>query len=380
MQKDNTHRTLFSPYVIGLCILAILLAFIGVPKSKAYALTSAELFAEVEEIIGRIDVLQTDLNYATADYELALDEYEAATAAMHDAEARARAAEARIAELQVRLGERATNMYKKGLSSYLDVIFGVTSFEEFLTSWDIIEKISALDAELVRETKDRRAEAEAARKDYSEQQAVAASKMARAEELRLQIASMQQALKEEAESIRAEAMELLAEEELEAERARQAAEAAEAKRKQLEAAAAAQVSQGAGMSVISGSGVLAHPCPTGFVSSTFGWRNFDNAFHQGSDFAAPQGTPIYAADSGTVIYATYDGGWNGGAGNWVVIAHGNGVVTKYMHASAVYVSIGQQVERGQNIAGVGNTGYSTGAHLHFQVEVNGVAVDPFLFL
>ena len=96
--------------------------------------------------------------------------------------------------------------------------------------------------------------------------------------------------------------------------------------------------------------------------------------------AAPEGTPYYAADSGTVMYATNDGGYNGGAGNWVVISHGNGIVTKYMHSSATFVQPGDFVERGQNIGLVGNTGESFGAHLHFQVEIDGVAVNPLNYI
>jgi len=69
-----------------------------------------------------------------------------------------------------------------------------------------------------------------------------------------------------------------------------------------------------------------------------------------------------------------------GAGNWVVISHGNGIVTKYMHSSATFVSPGDQVTRGQNIGLVGNTGNSFGAHLHFQVEVDGVAVNPLNYI
>ena len=129
-----------------------------------------------------------------------------------------------------------------------------------------------------------------------------------------------------------------------------------------------------------GPGYFTNPCPTASSSSGFGYRTFDNSFHQGIDMAAPEGTAYYAADSGTVMYATNDGGYNGGAGNWVVIAHGNGIVTKYMHSSATYVVPGDYVERGQNIGAVGNTGQSFGAHLHFQVEVNGVAVNPLNYL
>ena len=112
------------------------------------------------------------------------------------------------------------------------------------------------------------------------------------------------------------------------------------------------------------------------VSSEFGYRDFDKSFHQGLDLAAAEGTPYYAAASGTVIYATNDGKDNGGAGNWIVIAHGGGVVTKYMHSQHTLVKPGDIVSKGQLIGSVGQTGAAFGAHLHFQVEVDGTAVDP----
>ena len=98
--------------------------------------------------------------------------------------------------------------------------------------------------------------------------------------------------------------------------------------------------------------------------------------HTGVDISAPNGTPIYAAKPGTVIIA----GYSSSAGNWVVIDHGNGLVTKYMHHSSICVSAGQYVERGQQIGAVGSTGQSTGPHLHFQVELNGTAVNPNTYL
>lgn len=126
---------------------------------------------------------------------------------------------------------------------------------------------------------------------------------------------------------------------------------------------------------LSGNGQFTNPCPSGSVSSPFGWRE-GGEFHKGLDLAAPEGTPTYAADDGTVIIA----GWSNSAGNWVVIDHGGGVVTKYMHHSSIMVSAGQHVTKGQQIGRVGNTGQSFGAHLHFQVEVNGQAVDPQTYL
>lgn len=130
--------------------------------------------------------------------------------------------------------------------------------------------------------------------------------------------------------------------------------------------------------VVSGNGYFTHPCPgMTYQSSYFGEvRAFDPRPHKGNDYAAPTGTPTYAAAAGTVVIA----GWSNSAGNWVVINHGNGLVTKYMHHSAICVAAGQKVAKGQQIGYVGSTGYSSGAHLHFQVELNGTAVNPNTYL
>ena len=124
-------------------------------------------------------------------------------------------------------------------------------------------------------------------------------------------------------------------------------------------------------------GIFANPCPGAVITSTFGYRTYDNSFHKGLDLGTgSENIPTYAADAGTVIVA----GWSDTAGNWVVIDHGNGLVTKYMHHSAIYVEAGQHVEKGQQIGLSGTTGDSSGNHLHFQVEENGVAVDPEPYL
>lgn len=131
-----------------------------------------------------------------------------------------------------------------------------------------------------------------------------------------------------------------------------------------------------GGNIVAGNGAFADPCPNSTLTSPFGYRDFDNSFHNGIDLAAPTGTPTYAAADGTVIIA----GYSPSAGNWIVIDHGNGLTTKYMHHSQIFVSAGQKVTKGQHIGAVGNTGNSFGAHLHFQVEVNGTAVDPAGYL
>ena len=122
------------------------------------------------------------------------------------------------------------------------------------------------------------------------------------------------------------------------------------------------------------------PVHTGFYSSNFGWRidpfTGANAMHEGVDFVADAGTPIYASAGGVVDYAGLDASY----GNMVEIDHGNDIVTRYAHASKVLVKVGQVVRRGQEIAEVGSTGRSTGNHLHFEVRYKGIAQNPVRFL
>jgi murein DD-endopeptidase MepM/ murein hydrolase activator NlpD len=113
---------------------------------------------------------------------------------------------------------------------------------------------------------------------------------------------------------------------------------------------------------------------SGSVTSPFGPRW--GSMHEGIDIGAAEGTPIQAADSGSVVMA----GWNGGYGNYTCIDHGGGFSTCYAHQSVIGVSVGQQVEQGEVIGEVGNTGHSFGAHLHFETRVNGVAQDPLGYL
>jgi murein DD-endopeptidase MepM/ murein hydrolase activator NlpD len=110
------------------------------------------------------------------------------------------------------------------------------------------------------------------------------------------------------------------------------------------------------------------------LTSPFGWRW--GRMHEGIDLGAAYGAPIAAAAAGTVIYA----GWLGGYGNLTVIDHGGGLATAYGHQSSIAVSGGEQVAQGQTIGYVGSTGHSTGPHLHFEVRVNGQAVDPLGYL
>lgn len=117
-----------------------------------------------------------------------------------------------------------------------------------------------------------------------------------------------------------------------------------------------------------------------YLSSSYGWRRHPisgrHTMHEGLDFAAPHGAPIYAASGGVVTLS----GNQPGYGKTIEIQHGHGLVTRYAHASQLGVKVGDLVEKGQKIGKVGSTGRSTGPHLHFEVRIGGHPLDPRLFL
>jgi murein DD-endopeptidase MepM/ murein hydrolase activator NlpD len=348
------------------------MAFPYAPTS-ALAVTSAEKQAEADEMVRQLDALQSEITQIAYDLEAATAAQDVALRQMQDAKGREDAALARTAQLQDQLGQRARESYRNGTPSYLEVLLGSHSFSELVSTWDMVNRLNEHDAQLTRESKETRKEAESARQVYQEQERIAAGKKEEIADLKASKEKASASMQVEIERLNQEAAELLAQEEAAAEAARLAEEAARL------AALALQGSR-TGTTVTSEQlgnlPAFTHPCPGGTVSSKFGWRSFDNAFHMGLDLAAPTGTPILAAVGGTVIIADD----NPTAGKWVVISHGSGLVTKYMHASELYVSPGQTVSAGETIAAVGNTGNSFGAHLHFQVEINGAAVDPQLLV
>jgi murein DD-endopeptidase MepM/ murein hydrolase activator NlpD len=118
----------------------------------------------------------------------------------------------------------------------------------------------------------------------------------------------------------------------------------------------------------------------GWVTSDFGQRldpyTADRVMHAGLDIAAPHGKDVLAPSDGTIVFAGLEGGY----GNVLVIDHGYGIKTRYGHLAKIMVKAGDRIRRGQNVATVGNTGRSTGPHLHYEVRVNGVPQNPRKFI
>ena len=120
------------------------------------------------------------------------------------------------------------------------------------------------------------------------------------------------------------------------------------------------------------------PTPSGLIWPIHGSvaQEFGHNGHPGIDIDAPYGTPVHAAGNGVVIWA----GWQGGYGNFVLIDHGNGLITAYGHQSRIAVTRGQTVTQGDLIGYEGSTGYSTGPHVHFEVRINNVPHNPRLYI
>lgn len=118
----------------------------------------------------------------------------------------------------------------------------------------------------------------------------------------------------------------------------------------------------------------------GWVTSDFGTRldpySADRQMHEGLDVATPHGQPVQAPSDGVVVFSGVEGGY----GKVLVIDHGYGVKTRYGHLSEVFVKLGDRVKRGDKVAAVGNTGKSTGPHLHYEVRVNGIPENPRKFI
>lgn len=276
--------------------------------------------------------------------------------------------------------KRIKYMYENGNTQFFQILIESKSMSDFLSNAEYISSISEYDRDMLVQfqeiVKTVKEQEEALQAEYTEMEGLQNELIAKQASLEELIASKSSEISSLDAEIGENAKKLAALEAA-AEAARKAAE--EAARKQQEKAST--YSNSAGASVVSGNGTFTHPCP-GYsrISSTFGWRKQPLAGastnHKGVDFAAPTGTPIYAAAGGTVVSS----GYSGKAGNRIVINHGNGLQTIYMHCHKLYVKAGTSVSKGQNIAAVGTTGNSTGPHLHFQVMSGGTPVNPMNYL
>ena len=207
-----------------LVIATVLALTLGMPASAFAAPTAADKQAEAQAALTTLNLLQDNLNQASNDYVQALSEVEAAQASMGEAQGRIDALNAEIADLQDRLGNRANSMYRSGGLTFLDLLFGAASFEEFATSWDLLEKLNQNDADMVQQAKDLSTQVEAEKAEYARQEAIADDKAEEALSIKKEAEATAAAMQQTYDSLSAEAADLLAQEQA----AQEAARAAEA--------------------------------------------------------------------------------------------------------------------------------------------------------
>ena len=288
---------------------------------------------------------------------------------------------------------RIKYMYEKGDSSYLNLLLEARSLSELLNRAEYVSKISEYDRKMLDQyvaTKEsiadskKKLETEKTELQEMKTQLLLNEKNKELQNVNAQIGEKSAQAKAYEDDIKAQEAKIVQmEAEIKKKEAEEAAKKAaeEAARKAAAAGktnnSTAKGNTGSTTTTSTGSSSLRWPCPaSGRITSGYGKRKSPTAGassnHKGIDISASTGSSIVAAAGGTVSIATY----SYSAGNYVVVNHGNGLSTVYMHCSQLLVSAGDTVKAGQTIAKVGSTGYSTGSHLHFAVRKNGSYVNP----
>lgn len=331
--------------------------------------SKANLTAYVQELDKTVTDIQAKIETLTG--QIAEKEAEIEKTKLELAEA-----EQDEADQYAAMQNRMQSLYEQGDTYYLELLSESGSFADFLNKLDYIEQLSQYDNNLLIEYQGVveyvslcKAKLEVEQEVLNETKAAAEAEQRAMEEL----------IKEKEAEILAFENDIAKKEEIiaayEAEIAEQTS-VIEA----LEAAVAADRVDLWGERVYNG-GMFCWPAPSYTrISDDYGYRNHPilnvQQFHTGVDMAAPGGTPILAAYDGAVVQAAY----NSSMGNYVMIDHGSGLYTIYMHAQKLMVSAGDEVSRGEQIATVGTTGRSTGNHLHFSVRLNGSYVSPWGYI
>lgn len=338
---------------------------------KELEAAKANLVNYVEELDGNLEAIQNKINELKTMISEKEEQIEEKTVELEESiEVQKQQYEA--------MKTRIKFMYERGETLYLDLLLTAGSFGDMLNKADYIEKLSAYDRRMLDEYVAYTEYVSLCKEELEEQKAVLDEAKASVEE---EEASLNELIAEKEQEMYKMSSDIKDKEaairEYETEIAVQndtikTLEAAVAEERKRLAEEQARKYDG---------GIFTWPAPSYTrISSEYGNRMHPilgvERFHNGLDMAAPGGSPILAAYDGKVVAADY----NSSMGNYIMIDHGDSLYTVYMHASALYVSKGTEVSKGQQIAAVGTTGRSTGNHLHFSVRLNGSYVNPRSYL
>lgn len=375
---------------LGGLLLALWLGVLPLYGAMCFADTADDKRAELNDVRQRMERMQTRKEQARRKAESASAELSEVMGSLNELQAQANNLQKKSDTLQGKINDNQAKLEKKqqemqermqiyrkrlrdiyinGQINYLDVLLGAKDFSDFSSRMYLLQKIISRDLELLEKLKQdaaeinsRKEQLAAEMKEIKATQTELEAKKAKVNKLREQRAYMLYKAQEEEQSSQEEYERLLAISE----------NIASMLRNMENSGGGAPVGQG-------GTGQFMWPC-NGPITSYYGWRTHPifgtTKYHSGMDIAVDSGTPIHAADSGTIVYS----GWLGGYGNCVMIDHGGGLVTLYAHNSALNVGEGQYVSKGTVVAYAGSTGYSTGPHCHFEVRLHGELTEPLNYL
>jgi len=274
--------------------------------------------------------------------------------------------EAELTERNRYLSTRLVQIFEMGSGGYLEVILGADSFSDMLTRFDMLATIVEQDTNLIKSIGQTRENLVKTKTELTNQQNQLLTIRQNEQEKKVELAAATEVKEDYLKQVQKERKKY-----------EQALNELEAESQQLQSII--RKLQSGGKYV--GTGIFTWPAP-GYkrITSDYGMRYHPilkvRKLHTGMDIGAPSGAKVLAADGGKVIYR----GSLGGYGNTIIVDHGGGISTLYAHMSAFVAKNGQEVEKGDQIGKVGSTGWSTGAHLHFEVRENGTPVNPHSYV
>lgn len=340
-----------------------------------------EVNSQKEESQNKVNDLSSQIDSYESQIDSLTSEIETKTNEVNELQKKLDELEAEREKNQSLLDERLVTLYESGEVSYLDMLLSSTDLTEFISSYYMIETLTAADKELIQNLENDKKEIADTQEKVNNSLSEIETKKSELETVRKQLSDAKDEEQTKVDELTEQSHDLESDveeyekkmQELDAkEKAQEAAlqKKYEEAKKKAEQGNSSGSSSNSGGSSSSGSAVSSkgfiRPVKTGSITATMYYSS--GKYHGAVDFGVSVGTPVYAAADGIVVTSTWGG--SDSYGYYIKIKHYNGLYTLYAHGSSLVVSVGQEVKQGQLIMYSGNTGNSTGPHLHFEVRVS----------
>lgn len=350
---------------IFVVFMTVVMAFSLMPALASYADKESEKREELEKVQEEQDQVSEELEKLTGEIETKEQEISTLEDAIDKKTKQVKKTKESLEKTKQDLADReeafenrVRAMYENGSVGYIEILLGSKNVADLISNVDMVKRIYRNDQKVIKEIEEDQKQLEykeeklkQEKKELAEQQTELETAKASLDSSKAQLQAKYDELEEEIENLRKEIIMIQ-----------------EAKR--VTAATGVDID----LPIKYTGGKFVWPC-SGPITSPFGEsRSYES--HPGIDIGVPTGTPIHAAADGVVIRSSYYGGY----GNCVVISHGDGISTLYGHNSSLACSVGESVKQGDVIAYAGSTGWSTGPHCHFEVQINGAVTNPLNFL